>query len=307
MLLAKLAEIKNARLLGPQADEALDPFIGKPFSLSLTFVSASRTFGHRFDAAYDDGQTLICKLGDEGLEASVLLVPEESDLVDSLVPDEAFEARLTVLDFDALYQRPVLGQYLGDIPVQEEEEAEPEQLEETPTVEYHEAVEVTESEDTVQVEPEPEPELVEEPIETRDPAPSAVGAMLDDLGKANRRRGKRSTGECPNGHGPLKSWEGKMVCWTCGWPNAKKPTRKRSLQQTRSRQQPRPGQRSQAKPPEEKKGCNQGCRFAMGGFVLLMSLISCSNGGVGFGFVTFLIGLGCFWPIIKKKIDEQQS
>ena len=109
MLLAKLAEIKNARLLGPQAAEALDPFIGKPFSLSLTFVSASRTFGHRFDAAYDDGQTLICKLGDEGLEASVLLVTEESDLVDSLDPDEAFEARLTVLDFDALYQRPIFG------------------------------------------------------------------------------------------------------------------------------------------------------------------------------------------------------
>jgi len=24
--------------------------------------------------------------------------------------------------------------------------------------------------------------------------------------------------ECPRGHGPLKAWEGKPRCWTCGWP-----------------------------------------------------------------------------------------
>ena len=24
--------------------------------------------------------------------------------------------------------------------------------------------------------------------------------------------------DCPHGHGPLKEWEGKMRCWTCGWP-----------------------------------------------------------------------------------------
>jgi hypothetical protein len=23
--------------------------------------------------------------------------------------------------------------------------------------------------------------------------------------------------ECPNGHGPLRTWEGRLRCWTCGW------------------------------------------------------------------------------------------
>lgn len=23
---------------------------------------------------------------------------------------------------------------------------------------------------------------------------------------------------CPRGHGPLKIWDGKLRCWTCGWP-----------------------------------------------------------------------------------------
>ncbi len=264
ILFAKLAEIKEARLLASEAVAALAPFIGKPFSLSLTFLSVSRTFGHRFDSAYDDGQTLVCKLGDGEIEAAVLLVPEENDLADSLAPDEVFEARLTVLDFDTLHQRPVLGQYLGDIPVpaqdqeEETEEDAPEQPEETPAVEYHEAVEITESEETYQVEPEPEPE----------PEPIAVSAILDDMAQANRKRERRSP-------------------------------RKRSA--------PPPVSSSQAKPPEEKKGCGQGCRFIIGAFLLLFSLGSCSNGNIGGGFVLFLFGLGCFWPIIKKKIDEQQS
>ena len=266
ILFAKLAEIKEARLLASEAVAALAPFIGKPFSLSLTFLSVSRTFGHRFDSAYDDGQTLVCKLGDGEIEAAVLLVPEENDLADSLAPDEVFEARLTVLDFDTLHQRPVLGQYLGDIPVpaqdqeEETEEDAPEQPEETPAVEYHEAVEITENEEAYQPEP--------EPIVTRDPSPSAVSAILDDMAQANRKREKRSP-------------------------------RKRSA--------PPPVSSSQAKPPEEKKGCGQGCRFIIGAFLLLFSLGSCSNGNIGGGFVLFLFGLGCFWPIIKKKIDEQQS
>jgi hypothetical protein len=23
---------------------------------------------------------------------------------------------------------------------------------------------------------------------------------------------------CPEGHGPLRLWEGTPRCWTCGWP-----------------------------------------------------------------------------------------
>ena len=113
-------KIKEARLLGTQAVAALDPLLGKPFTLSLTFLSANRTLANSYHDAYDEGHTLVCKLGEEGLEATVLIVPEEEELVGSLDPGEVFEARLSVLDFDALYQRPVLGQYLGDMPAEEE-------------------------------------------------------------------------------------------------------------------------------------------------------------------------------------------
>lgn len=25
--------------------------------------------------------------------------------------------------------------------------------------------------------------------------------------------------QCPNGHGPLRDWDGDQRCWVCGWPN----------------------------------------------------------------------------------------
>lgn len=32
---------------------------------------------------------------------------------------------------------------------------------------------------------------------------------------------------CPNGHGPLRDWEGKPRCWTCGYPDAPPTLRER--------------------------------------------------------------------------------
>jgi hypothetical protein len=29
---------------------------------------------------------------------------------------------------------------------------------------------------------------------------------------------------CPNGHGPLRDWEGHKRCWECGWPNEQQTT-----------------------------------------------------------------------------------
>ncbi len=35
------------------------------------------------------------------------------------------------------------------------------------------------------------------------------------------RTAQATAGGCPHGHGPLKIWDGKPRCWTCGWPDKK--------------------------------------------------------------------------------------
>ena len=32
--------------------------------------------------------------------------------------------------------------------------------------------------------------------------------------------GKEFEMQCPRGHGELRAWEGRLRCWTCGWPES---------------------------------------------------------------------------------------
>ncbi len=41
---------------------------------------------------------------------------------------------------------------------------------------------------------------------------------LKEKGKAEEKSSK-GVKTCPNGHGPLKAWEGRLRCWTCGYVN----------------------------------------------------------------------------------------
>ena len=284
LLLEKLAEIRDSRLLGTQASEALAPLIDKPIKLSLSFVSAGRTFGQSYNKAYEGGQTLVCKLGgEEKIEATVLIVPEEDDLVQSLEPEEVFEARLAVLDFDTLYQRPVLGQFLGEVTTNQEEEEEEEEIESEP----EEAEDVLEEDDEEDL-PE-EDEVLEQQLELDiaqakepgpAPAPQKPVPPPDALKQAARRKQQKS----------------------------KQPQHGRSLKQkNRQRKIQAKGNKQKQAGQQQQEGCQHGCRFLSGAGLILLSLISCSNNAVQVGFFFLVGGAICFWPLIKKQIDEQSK
>ena len=279
LLLEKLAEIRDSRLLGTQASEALAPLIDKPIKLSLSFVSAGRTFGQSYNKAYEGGQTLVCKLGEEEIEATVLIVPEEDDLVQSLEPEEVFEARLAVLDFDTLYQRPVLGQFLGEVPTnQEEEEIESEPEEAEDLLEKDDEEDLPEEDEVLEQQLELDIAQDKEPGPA--PAPQKPVPPPDALKQTARRKQQKS----------------------------KQPQHGRSLKQkNRQRKIQAKGNKQKQAGQQQQEGCQHGCRFLSGAGLILLSLISCSNNAEQVGFFFLVGGAICFWPLIKKQIDEQSK
>ncbi|MFP6854776.1 MAG: hypothetical protein VB980_03255 [Opitutales bacterium] len=118
-----LADLAVNRHLPAEAEKKLVSFRRKEFSPNLEFVSASRTFGNRFDPVYEQGYAVICKPAGETFEISVLFPPGENDRVDALSPGDPFETKVTLLDFDTLYQRAVFGQTIEDsVEIEQEEE-----------------------------------------------------------------------------------------------------------------------------------------------------------------------------------------
>ena len=161
-MLEVLADLKENRQLSFEVDEAIAPFTGKSFALSLDLVSSGRTIGNRFGPEYNDGCTLICALEADDLEISLQMTPAETAFVEGLAPGESFESQVTLLDFDTLYQRGIFG----SSPDQAKPEDEPSSVavEEQPVAEepsVEPPVEAIEPEVEV-VEPElVEPELIE--------------------------------------------------------------------------------------------------------------------------------------------------
>ena len=274
---ATLTNLKTNRLLSGEAKSALDPFIGKIFALPLVFVSASRTFGNPFDPVYDDGHTLACRLEGEEIEVTVLLGAEENDLVDSLASDEVFEAKLTVLDFDPLYQRAIFGQLLAPAAVSEEQEEVTEEpqtqisealaassiADESPSMSQPDEILLSEPEgtpqptDTSEDEPPPQEAEIEipAPVAPPPPSPSSTGNISEEDPEVET---------CPKGHGPLEPMAGKMICWTCGWPEHKKTGPKsthssksnrlqKDLDWIRNKGKKAEEEQSVKKPTEEKK------------------------------------------------------
>ena len=324
-LLATLTNLKNNRLLSGEAKSALAPFTGKTFTLPLAFVSASRTFGNPFDPAYDDGHTLICRIEGEEIEVTVLLGAEENDRIDSLASDETFEAKLTALDFDALYQRAIFGQLLAPLTVSEEQEEvteepqtqileKPETLppptsadESLPPLPFPAEIPQTEPEET----PQPTNDLereessreaeIEIPTPVAPPPPPPRPFLSDNIAEED----DLAVENCPNGHGPLEPMAGKMICWTCGWPEHKQSSTTSTDSSKPNRLQKKPGQEKE--PAEEKQGCS-GCRIILGASFLLIGLASCKSGGYSSGgFVFTILGLVCYWPLMKKKFLEGLS
>jgi len=123
-LLTTLRELKESRLLPSEVDALLEPFREDAFPLTCSFVSSSRSLGSQPDPAYNDGYTIVCKVGGGKSECSLQAFPSENTRIEDLRPGDEFELELKVLGFDSLYQRVLFGQVAKDSGFVEPEESE---------------------------------------------------------------------------------------------------------------------------------------------------------------------------------------
>jgi len=154
--LATLTDLKANRRSSSEVDSILSPFRDKSFRLQLSFDSSSRTFGNRFDKAFENGYTAIGKL--EGkLEVAILFDPESNSLVEGLTPGESLTIEMRLLDFDGLYQRPILGRFPKDKDASEAEIGSelPEETDKQETIETAAAIKRTQPVSTTRAEPTP--------------------------------------------------------------------------------------------------------------------------------------------------------
>jgi len=153
-LLATLTDLKANRRSSSEVDSILSPFRDKSFRLQFSFGSSSRTFGNRFDKAFENGYTAIGKLAGE-LEVAILFDPESNSLVEGLTPEESLTIEVSLLDFDGLYQRPILGRFPTEKDASEAEiESEsPEEPNKQDTIETAAAIKQTQPGTTTRSEP----------------------------------------------------------------------------------------------------------------------------------------------------------
>ncbi len=102
----------------------LEPFQEDTFQFTCSLVSSSRSLGSQPDPAYNDGYTIVCKVGAGETECSVQAFPSENTRIEDLRPGDEFELELKVLGFDSLYQRVLFGQVAKDSGFVETEESE---------------------------------------------------------------------------------------------------------------------------------------------------------------------------------------
>jgi hypothetical protein len=153
-LLATLTDLKANRRSSSEVDSILSPFRDKSFRLQFSFGSSSRTFGNRFDKAFENGYTVIGKLAGK-LEVAILFAPESNSLVEGLTPEESLTIEVSLLDFDGLYQRPILGRFPTEKDASEAEiESElPEEPDQQETIETATAIKSTQPVSTTRAEP----------------------------------------------------------------------------------------------------------------------------------------------------------
>ena len=153
-LLATLTDLKANRRSSSEVDSILSPFRDKSFRLQFSFDSSSRTFGSRFDKAFENGYTAIGKLKGK-LEVAILFDPESNSLVEGLTPEESLTIEVSLLDFDGLYQRPILGRFPTEKDASEAEiESElPEEPDQQETIETATEIKSTQPVSTTRAEP----------------------------------------------------------------------------------------------------------------------------------------------------------
>ena len=103
-----LARANTERLLSSEADKLFGAAKGKQYSLTLDFISYSSAFGRQIHSDYDNGYKFECTTADD-LQVVVLFQEKCKEFVDQLRGQTSREIHIEVLDYDSLYQKPILG------------------------------------------------------------------------------------------------------------------------------------------------------------------------------------------------------
>jgi hypothetical protein len=222
-LLATLTDLKANRRSSSEVDSILSPFRDKSFRLQFSFDSSSRTFGSRFDKAFENGYTAIGKLAGK-LEVAILFDPGSNSLVEGLTPEESLTIEVSLLDFDGLYQRPILGRFPTEKDASEAEIGSelPEDTDKQETIETAAAIKRTQPVSTTRAEPTPATPS-REPKVNRTAKPSSPHPTRFNLEKTEKSAGE-STGQDarePSGTKILFPIIGivAVILSTWGWSN----------------------------------------------------------------------------------------
>ena len=108
-LMNALKALTEKRLLASEVESLFEPYKDAVLPLSLSFLSAAKSFGSQKDETYNDGYSTICNVENWGIEICLLFPSDDNSLVESLKPEEGFEANVKFIDYDALYQRAIFG------------------------------------------------------------------------------------------------------------------------------------------------------------------------------------------------------
>ncbi|MCH2026706.1 MAG: hypothetical protein MK172_13290, partial [Verrucomicrobiales bacterium] len=157
-LMKALEELTENRLLSSEVEALFEPYQDAVFPLSLSFVSAERSFGSQKDEKYNGGYKVICDAEKWDVKLSLLFGPEDNDLVESFEPGQDFEANVRFIDYDSLYQRAIFGK-LGSEADQSDQSEE------------HEVISPTTDEESVPTGEENELEMVQEKVVTAQEEP----------------------------------------------------------------------------------------------------------------------------------------
>ena len=130
-LMKALKELTEKRLLSNEVEALFEPYKDVVFPLSLSFVSSERSFGSQKDVTYNEGYKVICNAENWDVEVTILFAPEDNTLVESYDSGQDFEADVSFIDYDSLYQRAIFGKLGSKLDLSEEEEVLPSQSEET--------------------------------------------------------------------------------------------------------------------------------------------------------------------------------
>jgi len=109
-----LKELREKRLLTSEVESLFEPYKDAVLPLSLSFVSAAKSFGAQKDEAYNDGYSVVCNAENWEVEICLLFSSEENSLVESFESGEDFEANVKFIDYDALYQRAMFGKLISE-------------------------------------------------------------------------------------------------------------------------------------------------------------------------------------------------